>query len=279
MLNRRVLTVLAMTAAAAGSLSFASAASAAPAMGTVRGAGEDGALKDRYIVVLKDGSTTTSDALAGKVGGSVSTRFNSTVKGFSGEMSSTAAAARRRPGRRDVRAGPRRADRGDHADERDVGPGPHRPAGAAAERDLLVRAGQQRHGVHHRHRPAGDPHGVRRAGPVGLRLRRQGRGLDRLPGSRHTRRRHGRAIRAGHCRWRRREYVLLLLHVGHVRLLRQAAAQGDLPDRRPELRRQRPPPQGPETRPINPEDARAECWRPSNASTRSRSSTTTPRSR
>ncbi|MFC5001466.1 S8 family serine peptidase [Dactylosporangium cerinum] len=80
-----------MTAAAAGSFTFASAASAAPAMGTVLGAGEDGALKDRYIVVLKDGSTTTSDALAGKVGGSVSTRFDSTVKGFSGSMSSTAA--------------------------------------------------------------------------------------------------------------------------------------------------------------------------------------------
>ena len=91
MLNRRVLTVLAMTAAAAGSFSFASAAAAAPAMGSVLGAGEEGALKDQYIVVLKDGSTTTSDALAGKVGGSVSARFNSTVKGFSGEMSATAA--------------------------------------------------------------------------------------------------------------------------------------------------------------------------------------------
>lgn len=91
MLNRRVLTVLAMTAAAAGSFSFASAAAAAPAMGSVLGTGEEGALKDRYIVVLKDGSTTTSDALAGKVGGSVSTRFSSTVKGFSGTMSATAA--------------------------------------------------------------------------------------------------------------------------------------------------------------------------------------------
>ena len=116
MLNRRVLTVLAMTAAAAGSLSFASAASAAPAMGTVRGAGEDGALKDRYIVVLKDGSTTTSDALAGKVGGSVSTRFNSTVKGFSGEMSSTA--ARRLaadPAVKYVEQDRVVSDRGDHA--------------------------------------------------------------------------------------------------------------------------------------------------------------------
>ncbi|WP_327008734.1 S8 family peptidase [Dactylosporangium sp. NBC_01737] len=80
-----------MTAAAAGSLSFASAAVAAPAEGTVRGMGEAGTMKDRYIVVLKDGSTTTSDALAGKVGGSVGTRFDSTVKGFSGTMSASGA--------------------------------------------------------------------------------------------------------------------------------------------------------------------------------------------
>ena len=91
MLNRRVLTVLAMTAAAAGSFSFASAAAAAPAEGTVRGMGAEGAMKDSYIVVLKDGTTTTSDALAGKVGSSVNTRFSSTVKGFSGKMSATSA--------------------------------------------------------------------------------------------------------------------------------------------------------------------------------------------
>lgn len=91
MLNRRMLTVLAMTAAAAGSFSFASAAAAAPAEGTVRGTGEAGTMKDHYIVVMKDGSTTTSDALAGKVGGAVSARFSSTVKGFSGTMSATAA--------------------------------------------------------------------------------------------------------------------------------------------------------------------------------------------
>jgi subtilisin family serine protease len=91
MLNRRVLTVLAMTAATAGSFSFASAAAAAPAQGTVLGAGVDGAVKDSYIVVLKDGSKTSTDALAGKVGGSVSARFDSTVKGFSGKMSATSA--------------------------------------------------------------------------------------------------------------------------------------------------------------------------------------------
>ena len=195
MLNRRVLTVLAMTAAAAGSLSFASAASAAPAMGTVRGAGEDGALKDHYIVVLKDGSTTTSDALAGKVGGSVSTRYNSTVKGFSGEMSSTAA--------RRLAADPAvkyveqdRVVRIEATTQTSATWGLDRidQHGAAAERDLHVRRpAQQRHRVHHRHRHPGDPHGVRRArARSGYDFVDNDADATDCHGPRHARRRHGR---------------------------------------------------------------------------------------
>ncbi|GAA2579286.1 serine protease [Dactylosporangium fulvum] len=85
--------VFTTAAAAAATFSFAAAGSAAPAEGVVQGAGAAGALQDRYIVVLKDGSSVSSDALAGKVGGKVRARYDSAVRGFSGQMS--AAAARR----------------------------------------------------------------------------------------------------------------------------------------------------------------------------------------
>ncbi|WP_432830301.1 S8 family serine peptidase [Dactylosporangium sp. CA-092794] len=90
---RRAITgiVLGTAATAATAFTFAAAAAAAPAEGTVQGAGVAGALTDQYIVVMKDGSTTTSDALAGKVGGKVEDRFDSAVRGFSGRMSASAA--------------------------------------------------------------------------------------------------------------------------------------------------------------------------------------------
>jgi subtilisin family serine protease len=94
---RRTLTGIALAAAAAtaGLFAFAGAASAAPAEGTVRGADLPGTIKDRYIVVLKDGSATTSDKLAdnlaNKVGGAVQKKFDSAVKGFAGKMDATAA--------------------------------------------------------------------------------------------------------------------------------------------------------------------------------------------
>ncbi|WP_432978557.1 S8 family serine peptidase [Dactylosporangium sp. CA-233914] len=92
---RRAITgiVFGTAAAAATAFTFGSAASAAPAEGTVQGTDAAGVIKDRYIVVMKDGSTTTSDALAGKVGGRIEDRFDSAVRGFSGRMN--AAAARR----------------------------------------------------------------------------------------------------------------------------------------------------------------------------------------
>jgi subtilisin family serine protease len=90
---RRAITgiVFSTAAAAATAFTFAAAASAAPAEGTVQGTDATGVLKDRYIVVMKDGSKTTSDALAGKVGGKVEDRFDSAVRGFSGQMSASAA--------------------------------------------------------------------------------------------------------------------------------------------------------------------------------------------
>ncbi|UWZ40702.1 S8 family peptidase [Dactylosporangium roseum] len=90
---RRAVTGLVFTpaAAAAAAFSFAAAGSAAPAEGVVQGAGVAGALHDRYIVVLKDGSSVSSDALAGKVGGKVRARYDNAVRGFSGQMSATAA--------------------------------------------------------------------------------------------------------------------------------------------------------------------------------------------
>jgi subtilisin family serine protease len=94
-LARRAITgiVFGAAATAATAFTFGTAASAAPAQGTIQNADVPGAIADQYIVVMKDGSTTTSDALAGKVGGRVEDRFDTAVRGFSGRMS--AAAARR----------------------------------------------------------------------------------------------------------------------------------------------------------------------------------------
>jgi subtilisin family serine protease len=90
---RRAITgiVLGTAASAATAFTFGAAAFAAPAQGTVQNTDAPGALKDQYIVVMKDGSTTTSDALAGKVGGKVEDRFDSAVRGFSGHMSAEGA--------------------------------------------------------------------------------------------------------------------------------------------------------------------------------------------
>ncbi|GAA3450686.1 S8 family serine peptidase [Dactylosporangium matsuzakiense] len=90
---RRAITgiVLGTAATAATAFSFGAAAFAAPAQGTIQNVDAPGALKDQYIVVMKDGSTTTSDALAGKVGGKIEDRFDSAVRGFSGHMSADAA--------------------------------------------------------------------------------------------------------------------------------------------------------------------------------------------
>ncbi|WP_238010274.1 S8 family serine peptidase [Dactylosporangium sp. AC04546] len=90
---RRTITgvVLGTAATAVSVLAFTGFAAAAPAEGVVQGAGGAGVLHDRYIVVLKDGSTASSETLAGKVGGKVDARFDSAVRGFSGRMSAQAA--------------------------------------------------------------------------------------------------------------------------------------------------------------------------------------------
>ncbi|MFI5911249.1 S8 family serine peptidase [Dactylosporangium sp. NPDC051541] len=89
---RRAITGFVLgTAAAATAFSFGSTAYAGPAMGSIQNVDAPGALKDQYIVVMKDGSTTTSDALAGKVGGKIEDRFDTAVRGFSGHMSADAA--------------------------------------------------------------------------------------------------------------------------------------------------------------------------------------------
>ena len=67
-----------------------------------------------------------------------------------------------------------------------------------------------------------------------------------------------------------------LLHVGHVRLLRQAAGAGRLPRRRAQLRRQRPPAQGPDPAgqprggPRRGRSPRSSASTPSPSSTRTR---------
>src|SRR4051812_26190143 len=94
-LARRAITgiVFGAAATAATAFTFGTAASAAPAQGTIQNADVPGAIAAQYILAMKDGSTTTWDALAGKVGGRVEARFATAVRGFSGRMG--AAAARR----------------------------------------------------------------------------------------------------------------------------------------------------------------------------------------
>ncbi|GAA3255356.1 S8 family serine peptidase [Dactylosporangium siamense] len=78
-------------AAAAGLVAAGSPALAAPAEGQIRDAGKPGAIRDRYIVVLKDtvsASDTASSAsrLADRFGGQVRRSFGSTLKGFSAQL-------------------------------------------------------------------------------------------------------------------------------------------------------------------------------------------------
>ena len=86
-------------AAACLGLTVATAAPAlaGPAEGTVRGAGVPGALKDSYIVVLKDNVTGadrvrgSADGLVRRYGGTVRELFSSTLHGFSARMTETQA--------------------------------------------------------------------------------------------------------------------------------------------------------------------------------------------
>ncbi len=78
-------------AAAAGLVAAGSPALAAPAEGQIRGAGTPGAIRDRYIVVLKDtvaASDTAGSAsrLADRFGGRLQRSFGSTLKGFSAQL-------------------------------------------------------------------------------------------------------------------------------------------------------------------------------------------------
>jgi subtilisin family serine protease len=97
---RRLLAGIAFAAAAAtatAAFSATAAQAAAPAEGTVRGADAAGAIKDRYIVVFKDGSTESSRVtksaadLAARFGGTVNRSFDSAVHGFSAKLTEAAA--------------------------------------------------------------------------------------------------------------------------------------------------------------------------------------------
>src|SRR2546430_12561967 len=93
LIARRALTAAALTAAAstAGLFALAGTSFAAPTAprGVVREANVAGAIKDHYVVVLKNDSDDA--ALVRKVGGTVDERYTSAVKGFSATMSETGA--------------------------------------------------------------------------------------------------------------------------------------------------------------------------------------------
>jgi len=83
----RGLTVLAVAAMAIGVLG--APAAAAPPEGTIRGAGEAGALRERYIVVLKPDAVRASSVakgIASRYGGAVGATFDETLNGFTVRM-------------------------------------------------------------------------------------------------------------------------------------------------------------------------------------------------
>lgn len=84
--KRRSLAALGLAAAVA---TIAAVATSAPAMakeGSVVGTGGADAIKDSYLVVLKD-TASPVDALAGKLGGVVHQKFSAALKGYSATMS------------------------------------------------------------------------------------------------------------------------------------------------------------------------------------------------
>jgi subtilisin family serine protease len=88
--KRRPLAALGLAAAVA---TIAAVATSAPAMakeGSILGAGGAGAIKDSYIVVLKD-TASPVDALAGKLGGLVHQTFSTALHGYSATMSESQA--------------------------------------------------------------------------------------------------------------------------------------------------------------------------------------------
>ncbi|MDR7280508.1 S8 family serine peptidase [Catenuloplanes atrovinosus] len=99
--GRRIsgLAIASATAAAFVALTGVGVAQAAPATGTVLQEGAPGAIKDSYIVVLRDSVATGRSAnaanaagdLAKRYGGTVRKSFTSAVRGFTTQMSTTAA--------------------------------------------------------------------------------------------------------------------------------------------------------------------------------------------
>ncbi|GHG72463.1 hypothetical protein GCM10017788_35000 [Amycolatopsis acidiphila] len=84
--KRRSLAALGLAAAVA---TIAAVATSAPAMAkesSVVGTGGADAIKDSYLVVLKD-TASPVDALAGKLGGVVHQKFSAALKGYSATMS------------------------------------------------------------------------------------------------------------------------------------------------------------------------------------------------
>ncbi len=89
-LKRRPVATLGLAAAVA---TIAAVATSAPAMaqeGSIVGAGGADAIKDSYIVVLKD-TASPVDALAGKLGGVVHQKFSAALKGYSATMTESQA--------------------------------------------------------------------------------------------------------------------------------------------------------------------------------------------
>ncbi|MBM0236041.1 S8 family peptidase [Micromonospora sp. ATA32] len=83
---RRFLAAAFAAAAAAATIGVGTAASAAPAEGTVRAA-TGASMAGSYIVVLKDGAGNQAAAVAGRHGASVTHQYRSALNGFSGRMS------------------------------------------------------------------------------------------------------------------------------------------------------------------------------------------------
>ena len=168
-------------------------ATAAPE-GEIRNLGASNAVKDNYIVVLKDISTSSVENLSAKYGAKVKHSYKSALRGFSAQMSETQA--------KRLAADPAVAyveQDGEVRASDTQTPTPSWGLDRIDQRALPLdnsytypNTRHRRHRVHHRHRHPHHPHRLRRPRGVRPRHRRQRCRRHRLQRPRHPRRGHRR---------------------------------------------------------------------------------------
>ena len=161
-------------------------------------------------------SAAARTSLAGRYGGSVKHTYRQRAPRLRGHDERGAGqAARRRPGGGLRRSATRSDGLSRHPDQPAlVGPGPHRPAGPAAEQ-IVHLPGRQPRAVHAYVIDTGirfTPQRLRWPGRPRPRLRRQRQRRHRLPRARHARRRHRRRHRVRRRQGRRSSSAVRVLN-------------------------------------------------------------------